>query len=159
MAEPDHRAVLVIGVGNELRHDDGAGLELVRRLRDETRAPAIDVDELKGGPLGLLDAWRGRLAAVIVDTMRSGAGPGTIRRFDASRDPLPSREGASSTHAVGVGEAIELARVLGLLPPRVIVYAVEGRRFDAGLGLSDEVGAIVPELTARVLNEARALTA
>ena len=151
--------MLVIGVGNELRHDDGAGLEIVRRVRHEARDPAIDVDELEGGPLGLLDAWHGRVAAVVVDTMRSGAGPGTIRRFDASHDPLPSREGASSTHAVGVGEAIELARTLDRLPARLIVYAVEGRRFDAGLGLSDEVGAIVPELTARVLNEARALTA
>ena len=47
------------------------------------------------------------------------------------------REGASSTHAVGIGEAIELARTLDRLPGRLIVYAVEGHRFDAGLGLSD----------------------
>ena len=68
-----------------------------------------------------------------------------------------TREGASSTHAVGIGEAIALARTLDRLPARLIVYAVEGRRFDAGLGLSDEVRSVVAELTATVLNQAQAL--
>jgi hydrogenase maturation protease len=157
VTEPDRRAVVVIGVGNEFRHDDGVGIEVARRMLCEIGGEPIDVKQIQEGPIVLLDAWHGRPAAVVVDTMRSGAGPGTIRRFDASHDPLPSREGASSTHAVGVGEAIELARTLGQLPARLIVYAVEGRRFDAGLGLSAGVVAILPVLTAMVLDEARAM--
>jgi hydrogenase maturation protease len=58
-----------------------------------------------------------------------------------------------STHAFGVGEAIELARALGRLPRRVLVYGVEGREFAAGEGLSPAVAAAVEPLVAELLEE------
>jgi hydrogenase maturation protease len=58
-----------------------------------------------------------------------------------------------------VGEAIELARALRRLPARVLVYGVEGVRFDAGSGLSEQVQAIVGALAEAVLREARELAA
>jgi hydrogenase maturation protease len=150
--------VLVVGVGNPLRGDDGAGVEVARRVRDRAGA-GFEVRELRGDPTGLLDVWPGREAVVLVDTMRSSASPGTFRRLDASREPLPTRQrhGPSTTHAAGLAETIELARALGALPARVIVYAVEGARYDAGACLSDELAAIVPTLAERVLREARSL--
>jgi len=151
--------VLVVGVGNELRGDDGAGLEVACRMRDRARGDGIEVRELRGDPTELLDLWLGRDAVIVVDTMRSGASPGTILRLDASHEPLPARQrhGASSTHAAGLAETIELARALGALPARAIVYAIEGRRFDPGTALSDELEAIVPALVERVLTEASSL--
>jgi hydrogenase maturation protease len=65
--------------------------------------------------------------------------------------------GSSSTHAVGVGEAIELARTLHRLPRRVILFGVEGHSFAAGSGLSAEVEAITGALLDAVLSEAREL--
>ncbi len=158
MADGERAPVLVIGVGNELRHDDAAGVEIARRLRGRTRPTGVDVCESQGDVTELLDAWEHRDAVVIVDSMRSGAPPGTIRRVDASRDPLPYRlRRPASTHAVAVGEAIELGRALDRLPARVVVYAVEGRRFEAGIGLSDEVETVVPAVADAVLSEAREL--
>jgi len=150
--------LLVAGVGNPLRSDDGAGLLVARRVRGRMPGGGIEVAEL-GDPGDLLDLWLGRDATVVVDTMRSGAYPGTILRLDASYQPLPARrwQAPSSTHAGGLAETIELARALGRLPARVIVYAVEGRRFDAGAGLCDELKAIVPALVDRVFSEARSL--
>jgi hydrogenase maturation protease len=146
--------VLVIGVGNELRGDDAAGIAVARRVRE---AADLDVRELQGEPTGLLDAWQGRDAVVLVDTMRSGAEPGAIRRIDASHTRLPSDLGGStSTHALGLGETLELARTIARLPRRVIVYAIEGQRFEAGAPLSDAVRSGIDELAARVLSEARA---
>jgi len=155
----DAVAVLVIGVGNRLRADDGAGLEAVRRVRDRAPVDWLEVRELRGDPTELLDVWLGREAVVLVDTMRSGATPGTIVRLDASHEPLPAleRRGLSSTHATGLADTIELARALGRLPARVIVYAVEGRRYDAGAGLSREIAAMVPTLAERVLREVGSL--
>ena len=116
------------------------------------------VCEHEGETLALLDVWAGSDAVVLVDAIRSGARPGTIHRFDASEQPLPSElRGSSSTHAVRIGEAIELARSLQRLPRRVLVLGVEGRRFDAGVGLSAEVEAGVDSLADVVLGEARAL--
>ncbi len=100
----------------------------------------------------------GRDAVLLVDTMRSGAPPATILRPDASHTPLPARQrpGRSSTHAAGLAETIELARALGSLAARVIVYAVEGLRYDPGARLSDELAAIMPTLIER-LAEGRGL--
>ena len=152
------RRVMVIGVGNALCHDDGAGLAVARRLRARGAAAPIAVREHEGETLALLDVWAGSDAVVLVDAIRSGATPGTIHRFDASEEPLPSElRGSSSTHAVGLGEAIELGRSLQRLPRRVLVLGVEGRRFDAGVGLSAEVEAGVDGLADFVLSEARAL--
>jgi hydrogenase maturation protease len=148
--------VLVIGLGNELRGDDGAGIMIARRLRDPAWNTGIEVREMGGDPTALLDAWQGRDAVVVVDATRSGAPPATIWRLDASREPLPVQfRGSASTHAIGLGEAVELARVVERLPAHLIVYAVEGRTFDAGVGLSAELRALLPELAEMVLDEAR----
>ena len=150
----------MIGVGNALRGDDAAGVEVARRVRahlgaDGATGAEIDACELQGEPLALLDAWEGRDAVVIVDTMRSGAAPGTVRRLDVSREPLPALPYCcSSTHAVSLGEAIELGRALARLPAHVVVYAVEGRRFEAGSGFSEEVHDVIPALADAVLSQA-----
>ncbi len=148
--------MLVIGVGNEMGSDDAAGIEIARRLRGH---PEIDVREAHGHAAALIEHWCDRDAVVLLDSMRSGAAPGTIRRMDASCEPLPAMlRSSTSTHAPGVGEAIELARALRRLPPRVIVFAVEGRRFSLGVGLSPEVERAVAATARAVLHEARALT-
>jgi len=150
--------VLVVGLGNPLRGDDGAGLEVVRHLRDLDGAHGIEVRELDGDTTALLDVWLACDAVMLVDTMPSGARPGTIRRLDARRDTLPEpRHGPSSTHTAGLAQTIELGRALGRQPRRLIVYAIEGLSFDPGSGLSDEVRAAISGLTQMVLDEATAL--
>ena len=158
-AEPQAQpAVVVIGVGNWLRHDDAAGLEVAQRLRSRTNGAGIAVCEQEGETLALLEQWDGVDGAVLIDATHSGAAAGTIRRIDASSEPIPVRlYSSSSTHAVGVGEAIELARALHRLPRRIVVYGIEGRRFDSGSGISGEVQAAIAGLADAVLREAREL--
>ena len=154
------RTVVVIGVGNELRGDDGAGIAVARRLRDPADAAGIEVREARGEPTALFDVWQGADAVVLVDTMRSGSAAGTVLRYDASGQPLPARlRTTSSTHAFALDEVIELGRALQRLPERLIVFAVEGRTFDAGSGLSDELERVTPALADAVLREAVALAA
>jgi hydrogenase maturation protease len=144
-----------MGVGNRLRGDDGASGEVVQRLRERGAQTRINVSEQLYEPTDLLEAWQGAEAVVVVDTMRSGEPPGRIRRFDVSSAPLPAPlRGSSSTHAFGLHEAIELGRALDRLPRRLIVFAVEGREFEAGAGLSVEVAAAVAPLADAVLAEA-----
>lgn len=143
--------MLVIGVGNRYRSDDGAGLEVAARLR--ARGTVL-VRESEGEPVALLDVWEGAHAAIIVDAVASGSPPGTIHRFDATTTPLPaSIAGAPSTHAVGLGQAIELARALGRLPAKLIVFGIEGKSFSAGEQLSPQVTAALESLTEQVHQE------
>ncbi len=60
----------------------------------------------------------------------------------------------SSTHSFGVAEAVELARALGRLPARIVVFGIEGRDFAQGEGLSPDVDAAVDEVVRRVTEEA-----
>ena len=143
---------VVIGVGNADRGDDALGLEVARRLRAE--APSqVRVLERDGDPAGLFEAWEGRGLAVLVDAASSGDAPGAVRRFEAHRAPLPVSLRHASTHSFGPAEAVELARALDRLPPEVIVYAVEGHRFEPGQRLSPAVEAAIPEIVNRILEE------
>jgi hydrogenase maturation protease len=149
-------AVLVVGVGNVLRGDDGAGPAVARRLRER----GVAARELTGEGVGLVALFEDAPAVVLVDCVRSGAAPGTVHRFDVSDAALPAGlRGSSSTHAVGAAEAIELARVLGRLPARLIVYGIEGARFDAGAPLSDAVARAVDAVVDRVAGELGAVHA
>jgi hydrogenase maturation protease len=143
---------VVIGVGNVYRGDDGAGLAVVERLRG--RVPdGVDVVASEEEPTRLMDAWDGADSVVVVDAVASGSEPGVLHRFDATADAVPARVFRSSTHAFGVGEAIEIARALGTLPGQVLVYGIEGADFDAREGLSPPVEAAVERLAEAVLEE------
>ena len=149
---------VIVGTGNAFRRDDGAGLATARRLGG-ILPDDIRVLEQEGDLASLLDAWQGAAAAVLIDATSSGSEPGTIRRYEAHERPLPSVFSRSSTHSFGVAEAIELARALGQLPARVVVFGIEGHDFAPGEGLSPEVDAAVDEVVRRVSEEATGLGA
>ena len=143
---------VVIGIGNAYRGDDAAGLAVAERCR--TRLPAgVRVLEAEQEPSRLIDAWEGADAAFVVDAVVSGSRAGTIHRYDATDAPLPAGVFRSSTHAFGVGDAVELARALHRLPRRVDLYGVEGAVFEAGAALSPPVAAAVDDVVSRLEEE------
>ncbi len=145
-------ATLVIGIGNSGRGDDGAGLEVVRRLRARLVGQA-EVCECDGEATGLLEAWRGHARVILVDAALGGGRPGSVRRFEAHQEPLPAALLHASTHSWGVAEAVELARSLGLLPRSLVVVALEGRCFEPGERLSDAAAQAVERACEEVLSE------
>jgi hydrogenase maturation protease len=150
--EAARKLLMVIGVGNPLRGDDAAGIEVARRL-SLARPPGVMVLEQEGEPATLLEAWAGADEALIVDGVSSGSPPGTLHRFVVTDEPLPAELFRPSTHALGVAEAVELARELGRLPRRLSVYGIEGESFDAGDGLTPLVQAAVERLVLELCGE------
>lgn len=142
MSQP--ASVLVIGLGNRSRGDDGVGLEVARRLersrRSNTRVILAHADLVS-----LLDLWQGAAGVIVVDAMHSGSHPGTVRRFDARVKPMLGSQFGVSSHAVGLAEVIELGRVLKQLPPHLSVVGIEGADFRPGAGLSPAVARAVPK--------------
>ena len=147
--------VLIIGIGNEYRGDDGAGLVVARRIK-ELNLHDVRLMEASGEGAALMEAWQGAEAVILIDAVYSGGTPGTIYRFDARAESISAKFFHYSTHAFSVAEAIELARALDQLPPRLIVYGIEGQRFDAGVGLSAAVERATQEVVRRLLREMRA---
>lgn len=122
----------VIGIGNPWRRDDGAGIAVARRLRAHL-PPEVRIVECDGDAARLIELWRGAERVVVVDALVSkpGAPPGTLRRIDALSTDIPQDITASS-HGVGLSIALGLAKALGTLPSKLIVYGIEGNDFTHG---------------------------
>jgi hydrogenase maturation protease len=129
------RKVLLIGIGNEYRSDDGVGVHIAQKIRDKHLA-TVTVKQESGEGTALMEAWQGFESVILVDALSSASKPGTLMTFDVQEGPVPASFFHSSTHAFGVAEAIELARVMHTLPPRLTLYGIEGVSFEAGIRLS-----------------------
>ncbi len=156
MAPARRSEVLVIGVGNPDRADDGIGPLVARRL-SERHSNGARVVVCSGDVLGLIDDWAGAAVAILIDAAALLSKPGVVHRVDLMTDALPCDLSRPSTHAFGIPEAVALARALGRLPERVIVYAVECACFDAGGAMTAEVAAVADELAAHIAAEIRAI--
>ena len=145
---------VVVGVGNEFRRDDGAGPEVIARLRalqpGDASLSRVILALSDGEPGRMIDLWEGTRVAVVIDAVRDPAMPPGYR-YQVAVDALTGVvDGAASSHSIGLGDTVELARVLGRLPARLTVLAVVGRDFGFGTELTAEVAAAVPELVERV---------
>lgn len=138
---------VVIGIGNEFRRDDGVGPALIARLAAD--APrGVRLVATDGEPTRLIDAWDGAPIAVVIDAAHVGSPtPGRFHRTDAA--DLVDRL-SSSTHGLGVLDALRLAEAVGRAPRRLVVFAVEVDDLDHGTGLSPAVAASLTPLAEAV---------
>lgn len=130
--------ILIIGVGNEYRGDDAAGLLAARKLRNYD-LKGIEVIENNGDGAELIEKWSGRKKVILIDAVQSGSKPGTIHEFSAPGFILPSELFKFSTHLFSVPQAIYLSASLGNLPQELTIYGIEAFSFESGTKLSAEV--------------------
>jgi len=147
-----HQPVVVIGVGNDFRQDDGVGLVVARRVQ----SAAGHVRVVVGIPDGtrMIDVWDGADLAVVVDCTSAAGQPGRVHCFEALHEAIPEGVFRSfSTHCFSIRSTFDLARTLDRLPQRLVVYGIEGERFDMGEGLSPQVGLAAEQVTSRIIDE------
>ena len=113
---------LVIGVGNLLRTDDGAGIHVVNRL-EELHAP-VDVADAAMGSVEILEAMKGYDETIIVDAIETGAEPGAVSYVDLTGDNLPN---ISYSHGVDLATTLLLGKRLygDQLPKKITLIAIE----------------------------------
>lgn len=146
--------VLIIGVGNEFRGDDGVGLLVARNL-ELNNIQNFQVMELPGEGTELMQVWQERERVIVIDASQSGMQPGEIVRLDAGAGPLPTGFFSYSTHAFGLAEAVETSRNLRNLPNSLIIFAIEGQNFAQGSDLSDVVLQSIKTVSDAVRSELR----
>lgn len=148
--ESGERLLVLIGLGNRMRRDDGVGLWVAQHLQAHGW-PSLKVFPLGvPDPVALAQAWAGVEIAWIVDAAVAEAPPGTILRIrgeDLLTDP---RERWLSTHGLTLREAIAFARMLEASPSRMVVYGIVGRDFRYGEGLTPDVEAGARRLIRRL---------
>jgi hydrogenase maturation protease len=138
--------ILVLGIGNTLLGDDGAGMDLMRRLARWSRNWHGAVEYLAGGTQGiaLLDAVAGRYALVILDAIALGAPPGTVHLLQGEEVLALSRHAASSRQA-SAGELLAAAVLLGEVPERLFMVGIEPACLTRRRRLSRLVRRAIPE--------------
>ena len=144
--------ILVIGIGNEFRNDDGVGLMIACRLK-ELNMTGVSVLSLAGEGGDLLRVLKNRDAVFVVDAVISGSPVGTIHRVDLKGQKVPAEFSNCSSHALGVAESVELARVLGTLPVRCIFFGIEVGNVGMGTKVSKRVAGAVDEAVAMICRE------
>jgi hydrogenase maturation protease len=145
------RRVVVIGIGNEYRRDDGIGPAILARLPGRAAA-SVHLVLSDGDPARMIEAWAGASLAVVIDAVQADPpAPGRLHRIVLDQAGPPVRQ--VSSHGLGLGEAIGLARALGRMPDRLVVHAVEAADFGYGIGLTPAVAAAADALTSAVLRD------
>jgi hydrogenase maturation protease len=148
--------VLIAGVGNVLRGDDGFGVEVLRRLeRDLAGADGVRFFESGIAGVGLVQQLLdGYDALVILDALDRGAPPGTVfvlvPEVGAVGAPGGERQ-AIDLHQADPEGVLHMAAALGVLPRQVRIVGCQLAACDElGAGLSEPVRAAVPEAVRRV---------
>lgn len=155
--------VLVAGVGNVFRSDDGFGVEVATHLRRDgvTLPPGTEVADvgIRGVHLAyqLLDGYD---ALVLIDVVDCGGDPGSLYLLEHDLDSVPEPSGdlVLDSHDMSPDTVLalldELAAGVGVSRPvdRVLVVGCQPACLDEGMGLSAPVAAAVPEAV-RVVRE------
>ncbi len=159
--------VLVAGMGNDLRQDDGFGIVVIRRFEESGVPEGVRVYEAGIAGIGLVqELMDGYEALVIVDATDREAEPGTVFLLETdvpAQEELTEesrQEFLADTHLAVPSQALTLARALDILPPTVYILGCQPRECGLGMDLSEPVerGAIeavrrLRELTARLAHE------
>lgn len=120
-----HLKTLILGIGNTVCGDDGAGIYVAERLKVNLDSCLVDVKETCFAGLGLLDLMAGYEKVIIVDSASiRGGNPGDIYRF--TQDDLALNSSPYSSHEMGLGTILHLARETGIrLPKDIVIYVVK----------------------------------
>lgn len=153
---------LIVGVGNPILGDDGAGWRVAECVQGRVQTDSalhiphseIDVDCVSLGGLSLMERLIGYQHAIVIDAIGTGQHPiGTAYHFRLDELYDPTSGHTTAAHDVSLMTAIQMGRSLGAdLPDRIDVVAIESPYvYDFSEELTPPVAAAVPQAVELVL--------
>jgi hydrogenase maturation protease len=143
---PSGPVALVLGFGNVLLSDDGAGVKVIERLRRELGHDAADF--VDGGTLSfsLLPYLEATDSMLVIDAADLNRVAGAIALFEgAAMDGFLTSTRRRSVHEVGLIDLLDMARLQGCLPPRRALLCIQPCNIDWSETLSTSVAEALPE--------------
>ena len=144
----------IIGFGNLLMGDDGAGIHLIQKLA--TIPLPAQVELIDGGvnSFAALAELRHASMGIIIDTMNGGGTAGDIYRLTADQlDNQPSTK-ALSVHDFSLMDSLRSAQQIGELPP-IIIYGIEPDELELSLELSVPVTVAIDIVITKIMEDLR----
>jgi len=146
--------ILVLGIGNPILSDDGAGIKVAREVWEKLDDPQITVSETSAAGLRLLDSIVGYDKVIIIDAIQTKKGKaGQIYRMKP--EDFSSAKHLSSPHQINLVTALELGKMLDLaMPQKITIFAVEAKDItNFSEKCTPAVEQAIPEVVKMVLEE------
>jgi hydrogenase maturation protease len=144
--------VLVLGVGNILLSDEGAGIRVVEELQKLPLPGCVEVVDGATRAMELVDIMRGRQKVIIVDAVAGSAEPGAVFRFGPEQ-LAALKQMSISVHDIGVHEAIFFLRLTDELPEDITFYGIQPGSLALHEGLTPGVAAAAEKVVGFVLED------
>jgi len=147
-ATADGPRTVVLGIGNTLLRDDGAGIHVIHALRERGLPAAWRATCLDGGTLSfaLLAEIEPRDRLIVVDAAQVSGTPGTVRVFEGDEmDRFLRARRRQSVHEVGLLELLQVACLTDTLPDRRALVAIQPQSIEWGDAPTSPVAAAIPK--------------
>ena len=155
--------ILVLGIGNTLLADEGAGIVAMRELKARfgTRE---EIDFIDGGTLSFTLAVpiSECTALLVIDAAELGAVPGAVRGFEGDEmDRFLGENRKNSVHEVGLLDLMSISRLAGYWPEHRALIGIQPALVNWGETLTPAVAAAMPEvcdIAAEIIDRFASLT-
>jgi hydrogenase maturation protease len=149
------RETIVLGLGNLVHSDDGAGVHAIHALQRDERVPA-GVTLIDGGTQGmaLLPHISNACRLLVLDAVDTAEPPGTLVRFEGQA--LRGLPGKASVHQLGFADLMAAMSLLGESPAEMVVLGVQPETTEWGAELSGPVEKALPGLVDCAVAQLRA---
>jgi hydrogenase maturation protease len=147
------KTVLVLGIGNLVMSDDGAGIRVIHKLMESYRFPDY-VKLVDGGTLGLdlLPMLENVTNLILVDAVNTGDHPGTLVRLYGEELPI-ALETKVSPHQMGLKDLLAVSELMGHKPGEMVLIGVQAGSVEMGTDMTGEVNAALDKMIVNVLAE------
>lgn len=148
--------IAVLGVGNILLSDEGAGVRAVESLREKYDFPE-SVELIDGGTMGLdlLPFIEGKDKLLIIDAVTIDKPPGTLIKIEGNDIPkfLSLK---LSVHQIGLPDMLSAANLMGILPKDMCLIGIQPKSLETGTELTDELFRCLDAVVEKALDTLRA---
>ncbi len=138
--------ILLIGLGNILLRDDGAGVHAIRALREKYYfTPHVAV--IDGGTMGLdlLPFFESADKVLIVDAVDFGVKPGYISEIE--NDEIPNLvQSKFSAHQIGLSDLLSVLKMMDIRPSKICLIGIQPESIDVGLNTTDQISLKMDQL-------------
>ena len=145
--------VAVIGIGNILMADEGAGVEALKLLGERGCPEHVELIDAGTAFFSIVSDLKDYEKLIIVDVVRGGQPPGTVYRFEL--DDVKGGDILISLHDIGVVDSLRMETLVGKVPDDIVFFGIEPEKITLSIGLSSSVEKGLEHLIDRVIEELR----
>jgi hydrogenase maturation protease len=150
------KRIAIIGVGNQIMGDEGAGIETLRVLRQMGCPEGVELIEAGTAFFSIVSDLKDFEKLIIVDVVRGGKPPGTVYRFEM--EDVKGGDILVSLHDIGVIDSLKMESLVGKIPKEIVFFGIEPQKVELSTHLSEQINKRLAYLVHKILEEVASFT-